>query len=114
VVDTRHLGRSQSIVDLWHLRVSRRLQQEKLLININKSSFMRTKLIYLGFVISANELKMDLEKIEAIKNWSSLKSVFEVGSFHGLASFYMKFIQNFGGISAPTMDTVKKRHKYFH
>jgi hypothetical protein len=40
--------------------VMRRLQQEKLLINLKKSSFMKTKLIYLGFVIPSNELNMDL------------------------------------------------------
>jgi hypothetical protein len=51
-----------------HLRhlaiVMRRLQQEKLLINLKKCSFMQTELIYLGFVISANELKMDPEKVK--------------------------------------------------
>jgi hypothetical protein len=31
--------------------VMQRLQQEKLLINMKKSSFMKTELIYLGFVI---------------------------------------------------------------
>jgi hypothetical protein len=35
---------------------------------------------------------MDPEKVDAIKNWPSPKSVFEVRSFHGLASFYKKFI----------------------
>jgi hypothetical protein len=45
-----------------------RSQQEKLMINMKKSSFMRTKLIYLGFVISANELKMDLEKVNVIQS----------------------------------------------
>jgi hypothetical protein len=64
---------------LKHLAtVMRRLQQEKLLINMKKSSFMRTGLIYLGFVISANELKMDPKKIKAIKDWPSPKSMFEV------------------------------------
>jgi hypothetical protein len=54
-----------------HLRhltlVMRRLQQEKLLINLKKSSFMKTTLIYLGFVISSNELKMDPEKVKVIR-----------------------------------------------
>jgi hypothetical protein len=68
----------------------RRLQQEKLLINLKKSSFMEIELIYLGFVISLTELKMDLEKVRAIKDWSSPRSIFLVRIFHGLASFYRK------------------------
>jgi hypothetical protein len=56
----------------------KRLQQEKLLIKMKKSSFMKTKLIYLGFVISADKLKMDPDKVEVIKNWPSPKSIFEV------------------------------------
>jgi hypothetical protein len=55
---------------LKHLvAVMTRLQQEKLLNNMKKSSFMRRKLIYFGFFISANELKMDPEKIKVVKNW---------------------------------------------
>jgi hypothetical protein len=68
----------------------------------------------LGFVILGNELRMDPNKVEVIKNWPSPRNVFEVRSFHGLASFYQKFIENFSGISAAMMDTVKKRHKSFH
>jgi hypothetical protein len=64
-------------------------------------------------VISSNELKMDPEKVKAIKEWLLPRSMFEVRRFHGLASFYRKFIRDFSGICASMMDTVKKWHKSF-
>jgi hypothetical protein len=101
-----------------HLRhltlVMRRLQQEKLLINLKKSSFMKIELIYLGFVISSNELKMDPKNVRGIREWLLPRNIFEVISFHGLASFHRNFIRNFSGIFVPMMDTVKKRHEFFH
>jgi hypothetical protein len=62
---------SKSVAEhLKHLAiVMQKLHQEKLLINMKKSSFMKTELIYLGFVILENELRMDPDKVEVIKNW---------------------------------------------
>lgn len=36
-----------------------KLQQNKLLINLKKCTFLQKELIYLGFVMAENELKMD-------------------------------------------------------
>jgi type III secretory pathway component EscU len=88
-LDDRLIFSKIEVENLKHLAiVMKRLQQEKLLINMKKSSFMKTKLIYLGFVISTDKLRMDPDKVEVIKNWPSPKRIFEVRSFHGLDSFY--------------------------
>ena len=56
---------------------------------------------------------MDPKKIKAIMERPSPKSVFEVRSFHGLASFYRKLIRNFSKINASIIDTIKKDRKPF-
>jgi hypothetical protein len=38
--------------------------------------------------ILEDELRMDPDKVEVIKNFPSPKNIFEVRSFHRLASFY--------------------------
>jgi len=100
---------------LRHLRyVLEKEQEEKLLVKVKKCYFMKSELVYLGFVISKDELKMDPKKVEAIVNWLSPKNIFEVRSFHGLARFYRKFIRNFSGIYAPIIDTIKKDRLPFY
>ena len=64
---------------LEHLKlVLKTLQKEKLLINLKKCSFMKEELVYLGFLISKEGLKIDPEKVQEIKNWPTPRSVFEV------------------------------------
>ena len=66
-----------------HLQyVMKNLQQEKLFINLQKCTFMQVELVYLGFVISKEGLKMDQEKVKEIMEWHSPKNLFEVRSFH--------------------------------
>ena len=69
---------------------------------------MKYELLYLGFVVSKDGLKMDPEKVQAIVDWPSPRSIFEVRSFHGLASVYSKFIKNFSCICFPIIETIMK------
>ncbi|XP_059067542.1 uncharacterized protein LOC131858346 [Cryptomeria japonica] len=97
---------------LQHLdQVLRKLHEEGLRINLEKCSFMQEELVFLGFVISKGSLKMDPSKVEAILNWPAPTTATEVKSFHGLCSFYRKFIRNFSGICAPLIDTIKGGRK---
>ena len=99
---------------LEHIRqVLQRLKEEKLLINLNKCSFMQEEIVYLGFVISANGLKMDPEKVKAILEWTTPENVGEVRSFHGLASFYRKFINYFSSVCNAMTETMREDKKEF-
>ena len=46
------------------------------------------KVVFFGFVVSANGIEVDEEKVETINTWPTLISTTQVRSFHGLASFY--------------------------
>ena len=74
---------------------------------------LEDRAIYLGFVISRDGLKMDLEKVQEIIDWPSPRNIFEVRSFNGLESFYRKFIKNFSGICASIVETIKKDRQPF-
>ena len=56
---------------------------------------------------------MDLEKVKAILEWPTPRSTTEVRSFHGLVSFYQKFIKSFNGICAALTTTIRGDRKEF-
>ena len=64
------------------------LRKEKLYVNLKKCSFCMDKVVFHGYVVSMKRIEVDEERVKAIKEWPTPKSITEVRSFHGLASFY--------------------------
>lgn len=59
-------------------------------------------------MVSREGLALDLGKVNAKKNWKTLKNVSEVHRFLGLARFYRKFVKDFAKISTPLTCIMKK------
>ncbi|GJR55689.1 putative reverse transcriptase domain-containing protein [Tanacetum coccineum] len=60
----------------------------------------------------ANGIHVDPSKIEAVKNWKTPTTPFEIRSFLELAGYYRRFIANFSKIAKPLTSLTQKNQKY--
>jgi hypothetical protein len=71
------------------------MRKHKLYLRHDKCEFKKTRIEYLGVIISHNHVKMDPVKIAGVVEWPVPTSKKEVQSFVGFTNFYCQFISNF-------------------
>ncbi|XP_062187935.1 uncharacterized protein LOC133891241 [Phragmites australis] len=94
-----HLNHIQQVFEV--------LREQQFKVKLSKCAFGQ-QLSYLGHVISAEGVATDPTKIESIQQWPTPTNVKELGSFLGLAGYYRKFVKNFGLISKPLTNLLRK------
>jgi hypothetical protein len=86
------------------------LMKQQLYIKRSKCIFGQQEFQYLGHVISPKGVRVDPEKVEAIKKWPKPKTLKAMREFLGLTRYYRRFIQNYGKIAAPINRMLKKNN----
>ena len=75
---------------------------------LRRVHFRWNMLFFLGFVVSSQGISEDENKVKAISDWPTPKNANEVRHFHGLTSFYRRFVKDFSSIFALLNELVKK------
>lgn len=84
------------------------LQADQWKVKLSKCTFAKCSIAYLGHIVSEVGVATDPAKVKAITDWPAPTSVRALRGFLELASYYRKFVCNFGIIARPLNDFLKK------
>jgi hypothetical protein len=94
---------------LQHLRtVFSVLRANNLHVKKSKCEFGTTSVAYLGHTISADGVAMDQDKVSAVTTWPQPQTARGLRGFLGLVGYYRRFIKDFGKITAPLTQLLRK------
>ena len=91
---------------IWFLKIA---EKHNLCFKWSKSDFNMEEIPILGVVVEKRQVKMEQEKVKAVKDWKTPTKIKDVESFLGFVNFYWRFIQNFSHTVKPLNDLKGKK-----
>ena len=77
------------------------LKKAELVCCLPKCHMFRTELRFLGHVVGNGELKMDENKVKAVRDFPPPRTIKQLRSFLGLTGWYRDFVEDYAGIAHP-------------
>jgi len=84
-------------------------EKHNLCFKQSKCDFNMEEIPILGVIVGKGQIKMEQEKIKAVKEWKMLTKVKDMESFLGFANFYRHFIHNFSHTARPLNELKGKK-----
>ena len=88
------------------------LREKRLYVKLSKCDFWLKEVSFLGHIVSAEGIRVDPIKIEAVVNWKPPRIVTEVRSFLGLTGHYKRFVKGFSVIASSLTKLLRKGVKF--
>ena len=85
-----------------------KLRAHQLYAKRSKCEFGLNEVAFLGHRVSAEGIKVDPEKVAAVKDWPTPTNVSHVRSFLGLANYFRRFLAGYASMVSPLTDLLRK------
>ena len=88
-----------------------KLKEHGLKLNPQKCHFFRSEISYLGYIVSAEGISTCSDKVKVVQEWPVPKTLKDLRSFLGFASYYRRFVEGFAMIAKPLYNLISECNK---
>ena len=102
-------ARTKEELEEWTIRFLKIAEKHQLCFKQSKCDFDMEEISILEVVVGKEQVKMEQEKVKAIKEWKTPTRIKNIESFLRFANFYQCFIQNFSHTAKPLNELKGKK-----